>query len=156
LISKLELDRLNVKFEQRLLNEEIQQKNSREKTTMGCNKIEKTFCKSSSPLASMRCAHQSYGKERRGLLSSRDFEYVKGRRWYDENSTPSNVKNATVPFSDGCGVAGIRNPKAVKCLHAHAAHYWSGNSDNIVGRWVWEQLKSGIYNTENKCVQCTT
>lgn len=122
LISKLELDRLNVQFEERLANE-------------------------ATPLESMKKAHKSYGKERRDLLSTSDRDYVKGRRWYGDNadSWPLESPNTTSipPFSELCGVAGIRNPKAVKCLHAHAAHYWSGNKDNLVGQWVSERLKSG-------------
>ena len=126
LISKLELDRLNVQFEEKLANE-------------------------ASPLESMKRAHKSYGIERRELLSSHDRDYVKGRNWYGvEQSTfidasPLVSPNTTSipPFSELCGVAGIRNPKAVKCLHAHSAHYWSGNKDNLVGHWVSERLKSG-------------
>ncbi|OEU17273.1 hypothetical protein FRACYDRAFT_225199 [Fragilariopsis cylindrus CCMP1102] len=106
LISKLELDRLGSQFEQRLVEGGKEEK-------------------------AMQRAHKSYGNERFQLLSTRDMDYVKQRRW-DESA-----------FSENCGVAGIRNSKAVKCLHAHAAHYWSGNSDNIVGRWVEERLKSG-------------
>jgi hypothetical protein len=161
LISKLELDRVNVQFEQRLLDEETERKKSEEShptdhdsnSSSSSNNNSNTVvtCHSSTPLESMKRAHISYGRERRGLLSSRDMEYVKGRRWYDEtssspssSSSPPKTKTATAaPFSDGCGVAGIRNPKAVKCLHAHAAHYWSGNNDNVVGFWVWERLKSG-------------
>ena len=162
LISKLELDRVNVQFEQRLLNEETERKKSEDShptddananDSNNNNNNAGVTCHSSTPLASMKRAHISYGRERRGLLSSRDMEYVKGRRWYDETSSsltsPSSppktkTKTATAaPFSDGCGVAGIRNPKGVKCLHAHAAHYWSGNSNNVVGFWVWERLKSG-------------
>ena len=92
-----------------------------------------------SPLDAMKRAHQSYGIERRLLLSSLDMEYVKNRRWDDS------------AFADSCGVAGIRNQKAIKCLHAHAAHYWSGNSDNVVGRWVSERLKS----PKDKSDKCT-
>ena len=162
LISKLELDRVNVQFEQRLLDEETERKKSEDShptddatandsnsnSNNNNNNNSGVTSHSSTPLASMKRAHISYGRERRGLLSSRDMEYVKGRRWYDETSpspsSPPKTKTATAaPFSDGCGVAGIRNPKGVKCLHAHAAHYWSGNSDNIVGFWVWERLKSG-------------
>jgi hypothetical protein len=150
-ISKLELDRINVQFEQRLLDEGTEGNKSGEShpttTTTNNNSNNNTnagdACDPSSPLESMKRAHRSYGKERRGLLSQRDIEYVKGRRWYSDYASPPIAKAATKPFSDGCGVAGIRNPKAVKCLHAHAAHYWSGNGDNVVGRWVWERLKSG-------------
>ena len=41
------------------------------------------------------------------------------------------------------GVAGIRNRKAVKCLHAHLAHYLSGESGhehNVIGKWVYERV----------------
>ena len=144
LISKLELDRVNVQFEQRLLDEEAEGRKPEEICpTDKNNQSAGITSHPPSPLASMKLAHESYGKERRGLLSSRDMEYVKGRRWYEETSSPPDAKISTAPFSDGCGVAGIRNPKAVKCLHAHAAHYWSGNRDNIVGLWVGERLKSG-------------
>mmetsp|Transcript_22987 Transcript_22987/g.48174 ORF Transcript_22987/g.48174 Transcript_22987/m.48174 type:complete len:470 (+) Transcript_22987:64-1473(+) len=138
LISKLELDKLNVRFEQRLLDD-------KGKTT-GPEKTEEEVISRSSPLESMKRAHKSYGRERRELLSQRDMEYVKCRRWY-EVSPPSNnhnenmIMSSTAPFSDGCGVAGIRNPKGVKCLHAHAAHYWSGNNNNVVGCWVEQELK---------------
>jgi len=135
LISKLELDRVNVQFEERLEEEESKQKSD-------------PFTKKEvSALESMKRAHISYGKERRALLSQKDKEYVQGRKWYgDEPTTATKLplaKASIPPFSEKCGVAGIRNPKAVKCLHAHAAHYWSGNSDNVVGKWVWERLKSG-------------
>ena len=138
LISKLELDRLNVRFEKRLLDDEGK--------TTGPDKSEEEIISRSSPLESMKRAHKSYGRERRKLLSQRDIEYVKCRRWY-EVSPPSNdddenkVMSSTAPFGDGCGVAGIRNPKGVKCLHAHAAHYWSGNTNNVVGCWVEQELK---------------
>lgn len=140
LISKLELDRLNVQFEQRL-EEEAESKEytpTEKKETIG----------EMSVLESMKRAHISYGKERRELLSEKDKDYVIGRGWYgDEGTTVSTLSasknNSIPPFSEQCGVAGIRNPKAVKCLHAHAAHYWSGNSDNVVGKWVSELLMSG-------------
>ena len=136
LISKLELDRVNVQFEERLEEEEVNQES------------DPSTKKDVSALESMKRAHTSYGRERRALLSSKDKDYVQGRKWYSDDEPTSATKlplaKASIPpFSEKCGVAGIRNPKAVKCLHAHAAHYWSGNSDNVVGKWVWERLRSG-------------
>eukprot|EP00536_Pseudo-nitzschia_multiseries_P015209 jgi/Psemu1/311861/fgenesh1_kg.839_\ len=122
LISKLELDKMNVQFEQHLLAHD---------GTKGHQKSDDEGILRD-PLVSMERAHNSYGRERRELLSEGDMEYVRRRRWCDDsqsssnycsNDRNSNKKNiaSTTPFGDGCGVAGIRNPKAVKCLHAHAA-----------------------------------
>ncbi|VEU40928.1 unnamed protein product [Pseudo-nitzschia multistriata] len=138
LISKLELDKVNVRFEQRLLDE-IRERKAPEKCKYKDNS-------SSSSLESMKCAHKSYGRERRELLSEQHREYVKKRRWYEDSISSNNhdskkMTPSKAPFGDGCGVAGIRNPRAVKCLHAHAAHYWSGNRDNLVGYWVEQELK---------------
>ena len=41
------------------------------------------------------------------------------------------------------GISGIRNYGAIKCLHAHIAHYLShgpGSQDNVVGQWILEAL----------------
>mmetsp|Transcript_17245 Transcript_17245/g.19841 ORF Transcript_17245/g.19841 Transcript_17245/m.19841 type:complete len:459 (-) Transcript_17245:254-1630(-) len=142
LISKLELDRFGYQFEQRLVeggkgeNKLVEQHDDgsdiHDNTHNKVQPIESYRSKMPlSPLDSMKFAHKSYGYKRRKMLSKKDMDYVKYRKW-DESA-----------FAENCGVAGIRNSKAVKCLHAHAAHYWSGNNENIVGRWVWEQLKSG-------------
>jgi len=160
LISKLELDRLGSQFEQRLIegekeesskfvgqNEDDRDKHDNSHNNNDNNNNNNNNTSSlTTPLEAMQRAHKSYGNERRQLLSTGDMDYVKHRRW-DESA-----------FSENCGVAGIRNSKAVKCLHAHAAHYWSGNSDNIVGRWVTERLKSGKFlfcggSNANKDVQ---
>ena len=147
LISKLELDRLGSQFEQRLVeggkeesksvgqqqHEDDRDKHDNSEDTNNSNNNNSNAPSLTTPLEAMQRAHKSYGNERFQLLSTRDMDYVKQRRW-DESA-----------FSENCGVAGIRNPKSVKCLHAHAAHYWSGNSDNIVGRWVEERLKSGRF-----------
>lgn len=144
LISKLELDRCVYHFERRLAEGEtekseivVRQNNNNNHDNDNDNSWNKArfieSCSSrssSSPLAEMKLAHESYGNERWKMLSSSDMEYVKYRRW-DQSA-----------FSKNCGVAGIRNPKAVKCLHAHAAHFFSGNCNNVVGRWVWERLKA--------------
>ena len=47
------------------------------------------------------------------------------------------LSNAYMPMLHTSGVvAGIRNHGAVKCLHAHAAHFWSGCKDNVVSEEV--------------------
>ena len=53
----------------------------------------------------MKVAHAEYSKTRQALFSEDDAGYLANRKW---------------DMSAG-GVAGIRNPHAIKCLHAHAA-----------------------------------
>ena len=79
-------------------------------------------------MESMRRAHLSYGRERYGLLSRDDLELIRSRRW--ESAFDADKR----------GVAGIRHFGSVKCLHAHAAHYLSGGSDNVVGKWVMDEV----------------
>jgi hypothetical protein len=79
----------------------------------------------------MERAHAAYGKLRRELLTHQDLELIRERRW--ESS-----------FSIKRGVAGSANYRAVKCLHAHAAHYLSecaGSADNAVGHWVTKEVE---------------
>lgn len=85
-------------------------------------------------LARMHCAHAAYGRERWNLLHEADARLVQARGWDD------------TAFAVTRGVAGMapRAHGAVKCLHAHAAHYLSGragSADNVVGRWVVERLQ---------------
>jgi len=75
----------------------------------------------------MERAHKSYGDERWSLLTDADRRAVTERRWDGS-------------LSSGRGVAGISNPKGVKCLHAHAAHYLSGCEDNLVGKWTIQEV----------------
>jgi uncharacterized protein len=84
-------------------------------------------------LERMKRAHEAYAMERVQLLTPADVALVQARHWEDALLTT------------GRGVAGVRNPKAVKCLHAHAAHYLSdvcsnGSSDNVVGEWVMQEV----------------
>ena len=78
-------------------------------------------------LQSMERAHKSYGEERWSLLSDADRKAVTERRWDGA-------------LGSARGVAGISNPKGVKCLHAHAAHYLAGCEDNLVGKWTIEEV----------------
>ena len=90
----------------------------------------------------MTLAHETYGQERYQLLSESDQQLIQDYRW-------------EAAFATSRGIAGIsqKNNKhicAVKCLHAHLAHYLShsiGSQYNIVGRWVWEEIQLR-YNTE--------
>jgi uncharacterized protein len=84
-------------------------------------------------LERMKRAHEAYAMERVQLLTPADVALVEARHWEDALLTTSR------------GVAGVRNPRAVKCLHAHAAHYLSGaasngSSDNVVGEWVMQEV----------------
>ena len=78
-------------------------------------------------LQSMERAHKSYGEERWLLLTDADRTAVTERRWDGA-------------LGSARGVAGISNPKGVKCLHAHAAHYLAGCEDNLVGKWTIEEV----------------
>ena len=71
-------------------------------------------------------AHRHYASVRMGLLTPDDRETLK-------REFPSILH-----VLEETGVAGIKdvtNPEAVKCLHAHYAHYLAGY-DNPIGEWV--------------------
>ena len=80
----------------------------------------------------MQRAHDEYGQERYHFLTESDRQLIQLYRWDSA-------------FAASRGVAGISNNiMAVKCLHAHLAHYLSqrpGSVYNIVGRWVWEEIQ---------------
>jgi hypothetical protein len=80
-------------------------------------------------LDSMRSAHDQYGQERRKVITQHDWKWIQERKWEEA-------------FAVTRGVAGIRNPAGIKCLHAHAAHYWSGCKDNVVGKWVSDEVQA--------------
>jgi uncharacterized protein len=83
-------------------------------------------------LASMQRAHAAYGQERLSLLTDSDVQYMRHRQW-----------DSALAVSRG--VAGSTNHGAVKCLHAHTAHYLSGSAsctDNVIGQWVLETLRA--------------
>jgi hypothetical protein len=104
-ISKLELDGLGIRLEERLAS-----------------------CPES--LARMEKAHQAYGQERYLLLTQEDLVLIRSRGW-------------EAAFAPTRGVAGIRNYSAIKCLHAHAAHYLSepeGKANNVIGEWVMQAI----------------
>jgi hypothetical protein len=104
LISKLELDQAGKRFEKHLLE---------------CPE----------DLERMARAHLSYGKQRRALITDRDWEWIQRQKWESA-------------FDTSRGVAGMKGPPhSIKCLHAHAAHYWSGCEDNCVGKWVAEYVE---------------
>jgi len=81
-------------------------------------------------MASMKRAHEAYGKARWELLTETDHELVKSRKWQGALGLER-------------GVAGIRNHNRIKCLHTHAAHYLSagkGSNDNVVGKWTMDAV----------------
>jgi hypothetical protein len=91
-------------------------------------------------LASMQRAHAAYGQERLSLLTDSDVQYIRHRQW---DSALAVTR----------GVAGSTNVRAVKCLHAHTAHYLSGSAsctDNVIGQWVLETLGNvHMWNNRN-------
>lgn len=94
--------------------------------------LEQRLAKDRVALASMHRAHATYGQERWQLLTASDVQLIRGRQWDQA-------------FSVTRGVAGISNNYgAVKCLHAHAAHFLSGgagSADNCVGMWVMQEVE---------------
>jgi hypothetical protein len=81
-------------------------------------------------MESMARAHQAYGQERWESLTDADLDLVKTREW-------------EAALDAQRGVAGIRKPSTIKCLHTHLAHYLSGgrgSEDNIVGKWAMESI----------------
>ena len=64
-----------------------------------------------------------------GLLSEAEADLVEARGW-------SGVLRSV-------GVAGLRDPTTVKCLHAHYAH-WLGTRENPVGAWVHAHLPDDV------------
>ena len=116
LVSKLELERMGTEYET-ILKEDLQKENGADGTLP-----------EDSALASMKKAHLAYGQERRDLLLPQDWANIQQRHW--ESAFDVSTR----------GVAGIRNHATVKCLHAHAAHYWSGCRDNVVGKWVADRV----------------
>ena len=92
--------------------------------------LEKRLEQDTTALARMKRAHLTYGRTRMELLTPKDQMEIQARQW-----------NAAL--EEARGVAGIRNHAAVKCLHAHLAHYLSsdaGSQDNIVGAWVVDAI----------------
>ncbi len=111
--------------------------------------VEDKLSSSTDNLIAMSKAHESYGKARWQLLTDEDRIETKNRNWSDA----LGIKR---------GVAGIRNFEAVKCLHAHAAHYLAQCEinrmdqidsqdlpENLVGRWVLEAVEELILNDGN-------
>lgn len=91
--------------------------------------LEKRLQEQTEYLERMGRAHKAYGHERFGLLNATDLRLIQERNW-------------TSAVNDTKGVSGIRKPEAVKCLHAHVAHYLSRPDDeNIVGKWVMAEIE---------------
>jgi hypothetical protein len=101
--------------------------------------LEKKLKEDAVAMEQMKRAHLLYGQERQALLQESDWVWIRQRNWQDA-------------FGENRGVAGIRNPASVKCLHAHAAHYLSGCEENVIGKWVVEkvlQLISDVASTKS-------
>jgi hypothetical protein len=100
-------------------------------TTHNCRVMEERLsAQGDDAIESMARAHAAYGQERWNTLTPTDVQWVVSRNWK--------------PALDSTrGVSGIKKPIAVKCLHAHLAHYLSGgpgSTDNIVGKWTFEAI----------------
>lgn len=103
-------------------------------------KLKEKLDSNAESLESMKLAHAGYGKGRKELLSDSDTALILERKWESA-------------FAETRGVAGLRNHTAIKCLHAHAAHFLSGengSSENVVGRWVMEEVENRLVES-TKC-----
>ena len=92
--------------------------------------LETRLSTNKSALELMKAAHEAYGNARWQLLTDDDQAEIERRRWKDS-------------LAGDAGVAGIRKPFAIKCLHTHLAHHLSGgpgSDENVVGKWVLEEL----------------
>ena len=101
--------------------------------------LEQQLTKDEDAMESIERANRAYGQERYDLLTSNDMDYIQQRNWEGA-------------FDPNRGVAGIRNFASVKCLHAHAAHYLSngeGSQDNILGKWVIQEISKTISAPKN-------
>lgn len=77
--------------------------------------------------------HQEYADIRWAMLTEEDKTFVIEKGWQD-------------CLNQAVGVAGMRNPRSVKCLHAHYSHFLgTGSGGNIVGKWVQEALDAGLH-----------
>jgi hypothetical protein len=92
--------------------------------------LEARLAKDEDAMQSMILAHNAYGAARWDMMTEADQVEMEQRRWKKSLDT-------------SCGIAGIRKPFAIKCLHTHVAHYLSGgpgSDQNIVGKWVMDQV----------------
>ncbi|KAJ1450570.1 hypothetical protein M885DRAFT_571132, partial [Pelagophyceae sp. CCMP2097] len=83
-------------------------------------------------MAALREAHERYKRRRWALLTPEDRDIVFANGW------DANLRDV--------GVAGLRDPTKVKCLHAHYAHFLGDPEAprNPIGAWVHEQLPPNV------------
>ena len=136
LISKLELTTRPSSSSNQNNNKNTSHQNGKNPDGTTARKIKRTIQQfeeqlqnDKNALTSMRIAHEKYGQERFDIITEQDWKWIQEQNWQEA-------------FAISKGVAGIRNPASIKCLHAHAAHYWSGCIENKVGKWVSEEIQS--------------
>lgn len=79
-------------------------------------------------------AHEAYKKERLSLLLPKELELVR------EKGLTSLLHT---------GIAGVSNPRRVKCLHAQLAHFLAGR-ENPVGQRVSQELPA-LFCPDSRC-----
>ena len=79
--------------------------------------------------AALAEAHAEYARARWSLLSEEDRTYCERKGWAD--------------LYRDTGVAGLRCPEAVKCLHTHTAHALASGGRNPIGKWALDALERG-------------
>ncbi|KAF0694963.1 Aste57867_14186 [Aphanomyces stellatus] len=80
---------------------------------------------SATHVQTMTRMHADYSTERMALLTPADRALVVRKRW--------------IRALEAVGIAGIRNPASVKCLHTQYAHYLA-TKNNLVGEWIHAAL----------------
>lgn len=86
-------------------------------------------------------AHHKYALARWRLLSDNDVAVV--------------IANGWTKALEEVGVAGMRNPRSVKCLHAHLAHHLAKpEHGNLLGLWV-SDLLDGCYRDSCSADSCS-
>jgi hypothetical protein len=87
-------------------------------------------------------AHLSYARTRNALVTDNDQQMIQSEYPWITLALDENKR----------GIAEIRNPFAVKCLHSHMAQYLSEcqsnptgqKSNNIIGQWAMETLEQQL------------
>jgi len=81
-------------------------------------------------------AHEAYKNERVSLLSPEDLLLVREKGWHSLLRV---------------GIAGISNPRRVKCLHAQLAHFLAGR-ENPIGQLVAQELPA-LFCPDTRCAK---
>lgn len=110
-------------------------------TDLGVRGMEERIAADPAHGEAMARAHLAYGTERWELLTEGDRADVERSGWEGALGKGRGVAGIAVGGRRRrAGGAGPGLGPGVKCLHAHAAHYLAGGTDNVVGRWTMREV----------------